>query len=85
MKLPTPSLKQNAAVKARYVDAPEANGTLPFSTLHAMDNDQTCDALKWLVGDDLIPLVDEATGGIIGYVHRIHADRIAALLNVATL
>lgn len=77
MNLPTPSPEQDAAVARAYPD-----GDRPFDVCEI---EFAQDAYSWLRTDKLVALVDESTGGIIGYVHRDHADRIAALLNVATL
>ncbi len=79
MKAPTPSPEQNAAVAARY------DGDLPFTAHNDMDIQNALDAHRWLSNDKLVGLVDESQGGIIGYVHRDHVDRIVALLNVAIL
>ena len=70
--------KQDEAV-ARHFD-----GDTPYSPLE-MDDANKMDAVRWLASDDLIALVEEANGGIIGYINRQHADRIVAILNVASL
>lgn len=76
---PSPAPAQNAAVASAY-----SGDILPFSSME-MHPDNTEDAMQWFEKDEMVALVDESQGGIIGYVHRAHADRIAALLNVAAL
>lgn len=39
------------------------------------------DLQKWVDSNELDGLVDEEQGGIIGYINKAHADRIAAQLN----
>ena len=79
MKPPTPTKAQNAAVARKYGNRPH-----PFGTV-TLEDGQSLDAMKWFAQRDMEGLVDEACGGIIGYVNSAHADRIAALLNMATL
>lgn len=79
MKTPTTTPAQDAAVAAHY------DGEPPFSVHDMMDDANRNDLLRWVADDALVGLVDESCGGIIGYVHRDHADRIAALLNASTL
>ena len=43
--------------------------------------DNLPDLLKWAADGQLEALVDESKGGIIGYIHREHIDRITGLLN----
>lgn len=58
-------------------------GDHPFSAME-MDLDGNLTDLQKSVDDgDLVAIVDEAAGGIIGYVNRAHSDRIAGLLNYA--
>ena len=40
------------------------------------------DAKEWLDKDELVGIVSEIHGGIIGYIHRGHADDITTILNL---
>lgn len=40
------------------------------------------DLVEWIERDELVGLVSEFHGGIIGYVHRDHADDITTVLNI---
>jgi hypothetical protein len=40
------------------------------------------DAKEWLDKDELVAIVSEIHGGIIGYIHRSHADDITTILNL---
>lgn len=40
------------------------------------------DAYEWFENDEMTAIVSELHGGIIGYVHREHADDIATILNL---
>ncbi len=77
MKLIEPTNVQCEEVVATY------DGENPFSITPPLEDEQLRDALSWLAKDNLIGLVDEEAGGIIGYVNETHADRIAGLLNAA--
>lgn len=39
------------------------------------------DLQKWVENDELVGLVDEECGGIIGYVNPAHADKLYSILN----
>ena len=75
----TTTKEQNAAVVAKY------DGENPFSCHELMDDVNVSDLQKWVDGDEMGGLVDEATGGIIGYVNLAHLDRIVGLLNAAAV
>lgn len=40
------------------------------------------DAQEWLDNGELVAIVSEIHGGIIGYIQRDHADDIATVLNL---
>ena len=42
------------------------------------------DAKDWIEENQMIGLVDEKKGGIIGYINREHAERIIKQLNETT-
>jgi hypothetical protein len=50
-------------------------------TSQDLDEDNTKDLLKWVGNDELWGLIDEEQGGIIGYIHHSHMERITNLLN----
>lgn len=77
--LPSSSPAQDRAVAARY-----GGNAHPFNA-QPLDVENQRDLALWVKQGALVALVDDAAGGIIGYVHQAHADRIAGLLNVATL
>lgn len=79
-KAPTTTAKQDKAVSRRY-----SGGDHPFTTAELVDEGMKQAVRNWLDADNLVGIVDESQGGIIGYVNAAHADRIAALLNAATL
>lgn len=60
-------------------------GIAPFSVHDLMANENVSDAKRWLDTGELVGLVEERNGGIIGYVNRAHVDRIAGLLNLAAM
>lgn len=46
-----------------------------------LDEDNKNDLLKWVADDELMGLIDEEKGGIIGYINHKHVNRIAEMLN----
>jgi Ca2+-binding EF-hand superfamily protein len=40
------------------------------------------DAEQWIKDDEMMTIVSEIHGGIIGYVHKEHADEITSVLNL---
>jgi hypothetical protein len=42
----------------------------------------TNDAKEWLDKNELVSIVSEIHGGIIGYIHRDHVDDITTVLNL---
>lgn len=40
------------------------------------------DAKEWLNKNELVAIVSEKHGGIIGYVHQAHADDVVTVLNL---
>jgi len=57
-------------------------GVHPFSP-HELGLRDSEGAQDWISNDELVGLSEARPGGIIGYIHRLHADRIAGLLNLA--
>lgn len=56
-----------------------------FQLHELMDDENSMDAIRWLADDKLTGLVCETDGGIIGYVHEAHAQRVMYLLNLGHL
>jgi hypothetical protein len=54
----------------------------PFSE-HELDSDNRQDLRTWADRGELVGLVEERNGGIIGYLNRVHAQRIIDLLALA--
>ena len=54
---------------------------LRFWEVFVLDEVNILDAEIWLHKDKLAGLVDEESGGIIGYIHKEHIDKILKLLN----
>ena len=54
---------------------------LRFQDVFYLENNQILDAEKWLQDDEMVGLVDEEAGGIIGYIHQEHIEKILNLLN----
>ena len=52
-----------------------------FWSIRNMDERHIKDAQKWLDEENLVALVDEKKGGIIGYINRTHIDEILPILN----
>jgi len=46
-----------------------------------MEEVNTLDALKWLGKSEMVAIVDEKKGGIIGYAHQTHAEKLIKKLN----
>ncbi|MGC6586676.1 hypothetical protein ACPV3A_17115 [Paenibacillus sp. Dod16] len=78
-------MKDNTLKLTRYDDekiASEfADGDFPFYGQELVDQN-TNDAKTWLDEDSMIGIVSEIHGGIIGYLHRDHADEITTVLNL---
>lgn len=47
-----------------------------------LDESNITDAENWFVGGEMVGIVSEVHGGIIGYVHLEHADDITTVLNL---
>jgi hypothetical protein len=47
-----------------------------------LEEENVKDAKGWLDEGEMVGIVSEIHGGIIGYVHRDHADDIATILNL---
>lgn len=60
---------------------PTEETPLQFTEHHLMDDKNVEDLLKWVEQNKLVAIVDENEGGIIGYVHEFHSDRILDTLN----
>lgn len=58
---------------------PEGNPNFSHQDLEEVNKE---DAHDWLGSDELVGLVSEEHGGIIGYIHNSHADEVAAALNL---
>ena len=43
--------------------------------------DNLPDLLNWAANDDMVALIDEESGGIIGYINKGHIDMIYSILN----
>lgn len=54
---------------------------LQFTEHHLMDEQNIKDLIEWVTKNELVAIVDENEGGIIGYVHEFHSDRILDTLN----
>jgi hypothetical protein len=52
-----------------------------FSIHDLFGEENRSDLQKWVDQDELVGLVDESCGGIIGYINRHHAERIVEALN----
>lgn len=57
------------------------NGEHQFDVHSPLDEENKNDLQEWVDDGQLVGLVDEACGGIIGYINEAHADRIASHLN----
>ena len=73
------SKEQNEELVAAHPD-----GEYEFTTQDLEELNKN-DAESWLENDELVGLVSESEGGIIGYVHRAHAEKIATALNLHIL
>jgi hypothetical protein len=58
-------------------------GEHPFWTTDIFDREMKLDLRRWVDSEVLIGLVSDPQGGIIGYIHQDHIDRVTALLNAA--
>lgn len=47
-----------------------------------LEQENVSDAKEWLDNDEMVGIVSELHGGIIGYFHREHADEIVTVLNL---
>ena len=72
--------EQDKAIAEKY-----NGGDYPFSAWELDRDTNLTDLQKWVDDNNLVGLVDESQSGIIGYVSRAHAERIASLLNLTTL
>jgi len=54
---------------------------LQFWECELYEKERLEDLLEWAANDELVGLVDEAEGGIIGYIHKTHITRITKELN----
>lgn len=43
------------------------------------------DAIEWIQSGDLVAIVSEIHGGIVGYIHREHAKDVTSVLNLHTI
>ncbi len=50
-------------------------------SIQDLDEGNKTDLEKWIYEDQLLGLIDEETGGIIGYINHAHAKRIMVMLN----
>lgn len=56
----------------------------PFTRHDFMDDDLVLNVIRDLVtNENMIFLVDESAGGVVGCIHSKHVDRIIGLLNLA--
>lgn len=46
-----------------------------------LDRNNLTDLLRWAADDELVGLVDEVDGGIIGYINRAHIEKVISILN----
>jgi hypothetical protein len=60
---------------------PTEDTPLQFTEHDDMDEVNIRDLLEWVTQNKLVAIVDENEGGIIGYVHEFHSDRILNTLN----
>lgn len=79
-ELITTSEKQDKEIGEKW-----SGGDHPFQNHSVPDDENKKDMLKWAIDDELLPLVDDSAGGIIGYIHHTHIDRIVGLLNWAAM
>ncbi len=60
-----------------------ADITPDFNYQRIDPEDNLPDLEKWVKEDKMVALIDEEMGGIIGYIHQDHIDRITAILNTS--
>lgn len=77
----TASKDQINRANEKYKDFDER----PFSEYDMMNKDNLKDLEKWIDDSQLVALVDESCGGIIGYINRNHSERIVELLNCSVV
>lgn len=54
-------------------------------TVQDLEKANTQDAEAWLNDGVMLGLVSESDGGIIGYIHEEHAEKVASALNLHVL
>lgn len=52
-----------------------------FTLQEDLDLENIQDILIWIAHGEMIAIVDETVGGIVGYVNQAHAERIYQILN----
>jgi len=52
-----------------------------FTQYDMLNEENWSDLQKWVDNEELVALVDEEEGGIIGYINPVHMDKILNLLN----
>ncbi|MCA1066170.1 hypothetical protein QTG56_25110 (plasmid) [Rossellomorea sp. AcN35-11] len=69
--------KDDAKIAEHYGE----NDDHPF-TYQDLEELNVKDAKEWLDDGEMVGIVSEVHGGIIGYVHKIHAADVTTILNL---